>query len=430
MRQGASPTLLLTNFHSLANAGDAALLEVTLKHLHASFIQPRVILSCNYPAENGLANLVDEVVPSPGALAGSFSGRSPLFQAANLMRGLVLSRCPGRLPAGWQRLLSAYRQADLVLSVPGNPFFSMGRFGWPLLPSAASLWLAQRHERPCYILPQSLGPFHRNWETWLVQRLYRHARLVFLRDAISLRLAQDWGLATRADSPTAKLTLAVDPTFDLQPAAPAEAAAVLQRWGYDPQVPSLGVSVLPRMVHTLSARALGSTRAALTDALGKLAAQGMRLFFFAQSCGPTPQEDDRLPARQVMAALPDPTAAVLVDEWLPPALLKACYGCMDAFIASRLHAGLFALGMGVPALFIGYLTKTRGTLETLGGLDWLVPMEGINEAVLTEKLLSLWEQRAARRDVLLSGLPGLAEAARLPIQRIAGDFWTSISSNE
>jgi colanic acid/amylovoran biosynthesis protein len=255
-----------------------------------------------------------------------------------------------------------------------------------------------------------------------VRRLYRHARLVFMRDAISLRLAQGWGLATQTGSPAAKLALAVDPTFDLQPAAPAEAAAVLQRWGYDPQVPSLGVSVLPRMVHTLSVKALGSARAALAGGLGRLAAQGVRLFFFAQSYGPTPQEDDRLPARQVMAALPDPTAAVLVDEMLPPALLKACYGCMDAFIASRLHAGLFAVGMGVPTLFIGYLTKTRGMLETLAGLDWLIPMEEINEAVLTEKLLSLWEQHAALRDVLLPGLPGLAEAARLPVQRIAEDY--------
>jgi polysaccharide pyruvyl transferase WcaK-like protein len=81
--------------------------------------------------------------------------------------------------------------------------------------------------------------------------------------------------------------------------------------------------------------------------------------------------------------------------------------------------------MGVPALFIGYLTKTRGMVDTLGGLDWLIPLEEINEVVLTEKLSSHWEQRAALRDVLLPELPDLAEAARLPVQRIAGDFRTS-----
>ena len=415
MKKGSSPTLLLTNFHSLRNAGDAALLEVTLKHLRASFTQPKVILSCNYPDENGLAQMVDEVVPSPAALVGSFSGQSPLLQAASLLQGLLMSRTQGRLPAGWQHLLSAYRQADLVLSMPGNQFFSMGRFGWPLLPSAASLWLAQRHERPLYILPQSIGPIQRGWETWLVRRLYRSSRLIFMRDAVSLRLVQSWDL-------NAKLALAVDPSFDLPPAAPAEALAVLQRWGYDPQIPSLGVSVLPRMVHTLSASDLGTSRAALAGALGDLAAQGVRLFFFAQSRGPTPQEDDRLPACQVVAALPDPASAVLVDEELSPALLKACYGCMDAFVASRLHAGLFALGMGVPTLFIGYLTKTRGMLETLGGLEWLIPLEEINQAVLSEKLSALWEQRAARHEALLPRLPGLAVAARLPVQRIAEEY--------
>jgi polysaccharide pyruvyl transferase WcaK-like protein len=98
---------------------------------------------------------------------------------------------------------------------------------------------------------------------------------------------------------------------------------------------------------------------------------------------------------------------------------------MDAFVASRLHAGLFAVEMGVPTLFFGYLTKTRGMLETLGRLDWLIPLEEINEAVLTEKLSSLWEQRAVLRESLLPRLPGLAEAARLPVQRIAGDFQTT-----
>jgi colanic acid/amylovoran biosynthesis protein len=412
MNPVTSPTVLLTNFHSLANAGDAALLEVTLKHLCTSFDEPRLILSCSYPAEKGLAQLVDEAVPSPAALAGSFSGRSPLLQAASLAWGLLLSRTHGRLSAGWQRLFSAYHQASLVLSLPGNQFFSMGRFGWPLLPSVASLWLAQRPARPLYILPQSLGPFQRRWEARLVRRLFQPARQVFVRDAVSLRLAQGWGLDT-------KLTLAVDPTFDQQPAAQGEALAVLRRWGYDPLVPSLGVNVLPRMVRTLNARDLDSVRSALAAGLGRLAAQEVRLFFFAQSRGPTPQEDDRLPARQVIAALPDPGAAVLVDEYLPPALLKACYGCMDAFVASRLHAGLFALGMGVPTLFIGYLTKTRGVLETLGGLDWLIPLEEINKTILTEKLSALWQQRAFRREVLLPRLQGLAEAARLPVRLIA-----------
>jgi colanic acid/amylovoran biosynthesis protein len=178
------------------------------------------------------------------------------------------------------------------------------------------------------------------------------------------------------------------------------------------------------MVHTLSASDLEATRAALGFALGQLAAKGVHLFFFAQSRGPTSQEDDRLPARQVMAALPDPGAAVLVDAVLPPALLKACYGCMDAFVASRLHAGLFAVGMGVPTLFIGYLTKTRGVLETLGELDWLIPLEEINESVLTNKLSILWQRRDAWREALLPRLPGLAESARLPVQRIAENFQT------
>jgi len=57
---------------------------------------------------------------------------------------------------------------------------------------------------------------------------------------------------------------------------------------------------------------------------------------------------------------------VHINQAVKPALLKACYGYMQAFLASRLHSGVFALGMNVPTIFIGYLSKTHGVLEALG----------------------------------------------------------------
>jgi colanic acid/amylovoran biosynthesis protein len=394
--QKTSPTVLLVNAHSLCNAGDAALLEITISQLRAAFDHPRLLVSSNHPGESQLARLGVEPLPSPEALLN------------------LAKRNNENILSGYRRLLAAYRQADLVASLPGNQFFSMGRFGRPLLTSAISIWLAIRYGKPLYILPQSLGPFHRRWEERLVRALYRRARLVCVREQRSYRLAQAWGLSPQ------KLILASDPAFDFPPCEPEQAMAILNRWGCPDGKPLLGITVIPSMTHTLSKPVMQAYTKNLAAALGNLSAHwGLHPVFFAQSTGPTPAEDDRLAARRVIELLPTPTQATLVDEVLAPAQLKACYGKMDAFIASRLHSGIFALGMAVPTLFIGYLTKTAALLETLAWLDWFIQLEEAGEELLTEKMTALWKERHERQEIIRARLPELSNGCDAAVQLIA-----------
>jgi colanic acid/amylovoran biosynthesis protein len=394
-----SPTILMLNFHSLRNAGDAGLLEASLAGLRRVFQEPRVLVSCNYPSEKGFSRLGVEPVPSVGAMLGSFYGKKP----------------PG---SGWRQLRKAYQEADLVIGCPGNPFFSMGRFGWPLLLSACSVGLALCWRKPLYILPQTLGPFKRSWEEALVRALYRSARLVFVRDPISLRLAERWNLR-RAD----QLRLSPDLAFDLSPASALEAQAILQAAGCPTGRARLGVVAIPPMVRTIPIGRLEASYGLLAQALGRLAAQQkLQLVFFGQSTGPTPREDDRQAARRIMACLPDPSTAALVEDELTPAQLMACYGQMDALLAGRLHAGIFALGMGRAVLLIGYLTKTAGLVEMLGWPEWMLQLEELEECSLSRGLSDLWEQRENRSGSIQSDLAKLKRQAQEPMQMIAEDY--------
>ncbi len=394
----SSPTILLLNFHSLQNAGDAGLLEASLAGLRRVFDQPRILVSSNYPAEAGFPRLEVEAVPSVGALLGSFPGKKIA-------------------PGGWQRLWRAYDEADLVIGCAGNPFFSMGRFGWPLLLSACSVGLALSWQKPLYILPQTLGPFYRKWEQALVRGLYRSARLVFVREPLSLRLAEGWNL------PPGRLHLSPDLAFDLSPARAIEAQTILQAAGCPVGRACLGVVAIPRMVRTIPIGPLQASYGLIAQGLGQLAAEKeLQLVFFGQSSGPTRREDDRLAARKIMACLPDRSIATLVDEELTPAQLMACYGQMEAVLAGRLHAGIFALGMGRPVFFIGYLTKTAGLVEMLGRPEWMLPLEQLDERSLWKGLAELWEQREIRSASLPSDLAMLKSQARQPMQMIAEDY--------
>ena len=420
----ASPRILIINVHSALNAGDLALLEGAVRILRGAFDHPRITVSANWPDESALGALGLEVVPSPWHAAGVGAGGRPRWQvhaflvgilwALWLRAGLPLSW----VPVGWRTTLEVFGRVDLVAAVPGNQFFSSGRFGWPLPLIAFPAWLAHLFGLPLYVLPQSIGPFVRGRDRWLLRMAYGRARRVYLRDLVSLRLAGALGL------PAGRVRFLPDPAFDYPPAPADEALAVLCRHGFQPGQPALGVTVLAQMPSYLNQAGMQACYQALAAALPRLAREhGAQVMIFVQVTGPAAQEDDRAGVREVLARIgPLPAGLHYVDEVLPPALLKACYGQMEAFLASRLHSGIFAMGMQVPSLCIGYLTKTRGVLEAAGLEDNLLELQGLDEARLWEKLEQLWLTRQAGAERLRQVLPGLvAQLGELETE-IAGDY--------
>ena len=105
-----------------------------------------------------------------------------------------------------------------------------------------------------------------------------------------------------------------------------------------------------------------------------------------------------------------------------PALLKALYGHMDIFVATRMHSGIFALTMGIPTLFVGYLHKTRGLVEMLGLEPWFLDIRTMTEADLFDRLEALWQQRDGVRAHLSDIVPQLQRRAADVGKQIASDF--------
>jgi polysaccharide pyruvyl transferase WcaK-like protein len=69
----------------------------------------------------------------------------------------------------------------------------------------------------------------------------------------------------------------------------------------------------------------------------------------AHAHGPTPIEDDREIAAQVVESVADPRCR-LVDQDLAPSELQALYGACGFVVTVRLHAAILGLSQGTPAL--------------------------------------------------------------------------------
>jgi colanic acid/amylovoran biosynthesis protein len=404
-------------------------LESTIRQLRSSFVEPRIVVSANYPNESYLHSFNVQVIPSFGALIGL--NKKPTwpqvpYAIIGISMGWITASIPwawnrlGRcFPDGWRKFVDAYRQADLVVNCPGNQFFTMGTFGWPLIISAASIYCAYLFKKPFYVLPQSIGPLHRRWERRLIKWLLTQARIVFVREPLSLRLARELGLSME------KVRFSPDLAFDSPFVDRDHALAYLKRLGYDESKGAVGVTVINRMTGSLKKEWFGLYYSAIAAALERLVKKyDVRIYFFPQVTGPSQQEDDRIAARKVAERMKDLMRnVVVVDEPLTPEMLKGMYGLMDIFVATRMHSGIFASSMTTPTLFIGYLTKIQGMVESLGLQDWLIELNEIEETYLWEKLEKLWLKREALRRRLLEIMLEVTEQTLQVGKLIAEDYY-------
>lgn len=427
MEKKESPTILLVNFHSAHNAGDAALLECAIHQLQNSFSNPTFIVSSNYPDETFLQTLKVNVVPSFSAIVNR--QRNALGQVISFAIGFILSLFISKLPmlpdsdhreslSTWRRLWKAYHEADLVVGCPGNQFFSMGRFGFPFLLSAMSVLLAHAFRKPFYVMPQSIGPLKRFWERWLIKNLYGKARIIYVRDNITLDLVRKLGL------PSQKIRCAPDLAFDYSFAELETDKLPNAFLSHDPQYGAIGVTIIRKMTRTLRSEDIEHYYYSMAVALKRMIQQhNVHVYFFPQVTGPTPWEDDRIAAQSVIHQMEEVQQKIsLIEEPLTPRMLKLLYGYMDIFIAGRLHSGIFALSRGVPTLFIGYLTKTRGVTDSIGLSDWVLDFTNLSEHNLYSKIEELWLKRASVKEHLLKNLPTIVNHVRIVGQEIANDY--------
>lgn len=408
---------LITSYHSSLNCGDRALLEMNIRHLKEAFGNPRISVAVNWPEEAYFQHPAEfTVVRSAWHAIGIRRERSFWQQLTNTILGMEYARLYRRglkrvIPHEWRDVFNAYESADVVASVSSTLFYSTGRYGWPFPVKTWSVGLAHFFNKPFMVMPQSIGPLRWNWERKLLRNAYQEAFLILLRDAESLRLAKSIGL------PDEIVHFSPDPTFEYLAATPPEAMSVLTKYGYSSSDTSIGLTLIPWQGRWVNQEVMDHYYQALSGFLEEYCSRNnRRVFIFNQVTGPTSLDDDRVAASLLMRKISRHTDQIVhINEVLPPAMLKACYGQMKLVIATRMHSGIFSLGMGVPVLYIGYLQKTRGLMEWLGLQNWVLELDQVNQSNILAYADKALQENEERRWVIAQKLPAIkAEITNAP----------------
>jgi colanic acid/amylovoran biosynthesis protein len=426
--------ILLIHIHSSRNAGDAALTLATIQQLRQNFPSCHITLAMDDPDQPDpnvtvVSSLFAWVKPTGNNGSSSwrifsllwlpFAIFTPLFSRLIFHRVFF-----GLTPAVMRPLLRAYLDADLVVSKPGGFLYSSG-LGLTLIISVVILVMAWIAGKPFYIFPQSIGPLRRTWEYQLLRWILGKARIVMVREKVSLDLLN----SCRFTHP--RLYMLPDTAFAFQGALIAEADAWLHSQALDltKDRPLLGLTAIDWGAQNPAFTLQSEYEAACAWAIRFFVKEhGGRVILFPQVSGPTAAQDDHVPARRIAAQLEGlGITATMVEQTLPPALLKSVYGQMDLFIGTRMHSNIFALSMGVPCLAIGYMHKTRGIAEMAGMGEWVLNIGDVTSSALAEKLEGLWQARQAIRQTLHQVLPSLTEQANRAGKLVASDFQGLIS---
>jgi colanic acid/amylovoran biosynthesis protein len=390
--------ILIINVHSTMNAGDAALLWLNMQQLAKAFPKATFTALANYPHESYYAHLTDlEVMSSPFDLIQAGSTQSAIKKIFRLVVGciqlvwakLLPLKWLENSPSPWLRMAFLFRSTDMVAAVSGAQLVSLGRYSWPLIVSSVPILITHYFRKPLYVLPQSIGPLRWQWEKALVRRAYSPARIVMMRDIISLNLAKDIGLSSK------NVKFAYDPGFALPMESSDKALEVMSSYGYLSGVPAIGITVISQLSKSFEPSALTHYYHVLAETLARFAkTYHAEIYIFDQVRGPTIREDDGSAAEFLLdiSRKKDANFSHVKSE-LSPIELKACYSLMDLFIASRMHSGIFAMSAGVPTVFIGYNPKTKGFLDAVGLSQLLLDLNTITEDHFYDLLCQSWENR-------------------------------------
>jgi colanic acid/amylovoran biosynthesis protein len=319
---------------------------------------------------------------------------------------------------GLHPAIEAIREADAVLDcTSGDSFtdlYSRRRFRIV----ATEKLIALEQERPLILLPQTIGPLRCERTRRVARRIVRAADMVWTRDAGSFDTLRE---LLGGDFDPARHQCGVDMAFGLpaekpREPLPEEVAALMIDEGRPPLV---GFNVSGLVHRADDARQRFGLKADYAEAVALFLKRILDdtdanillvPHVFTQPGHPEHDPDACEAVAKMLGAAAQGRVNRLPDG-LSPGKTKWAIGRTDWFCGTRMHTGIAALSMGVPAAAIAYSDKTLGVFETCGQAAHVVDPRKVGTDEVVDGLWRSWEARRETRQSLTEHLPGVEARA-------------------
>lgn len=321
-----------------------------------------------------------ELVLSPGPnLPYPERARLGAWQKLSFRRGgLDLTPMIGKLPGAVQRLFNRYgmvseKQIDLVLEASGFAYGDQ----WPLRflqNTAKEVVRFAKAGKPFVFMPQAFGPFKTEDSKAAMRDIINHARLIFVRDPVSLQHLQSC-------VPNLPDSVVLTPDFTVGLTARPNDEIPLINGPYAALIPNN--KVVSKFNHAGAEQLRNDYIAAFAAAANTLASAGMQCVLVNHEG----KEDAELCAEIAAKA---PCQIVQIED---PLAVKAFIGKAELAISSRFHGAVNALSQGVPCIATSWSHKYHAMMTDFGMGDYCVAE--LSEQNLLDALAQLLDNKTA-----------------------------------
>jgi colanic acid/amylovoran biosynthesis protein len=398
---GGRRRFLIINQHG-ENRGDEAAMRAMIRAIDVHFPGSSFTVVAQFrdrklriPFEHQDVSFLPMLVPVSAALALA-------THAALAMIGL---RSAAWLPAPAQAIVNAVRDADLVITAPGGPYFGDMYVGHELA-HWFLVWLARLHHKTVFQYAPSCGPFRIAPMNWLRRRFYRWIAVLVVREEISREhLAALLG-------PEVPIHVTIDAAIqEVIPPARRDSyfseqrrhlrnrflvGITLQRYRF-PSDPSA------------AARQAAFERIVLSCMEHVAERTHCHFLLFPQLYGAV--HSDVPFHRMIGSRLPAGVSWEVVDPGADSDRQRALFGMVDFCIASRYHPQIFATTQAVPGLFIAYEHKQNGYLSRLGLERYLFDIRRLEVAAMIAAIDEALDRHDELSNALRSRIPELRDLA-------------------
>ncbi len=406
------PTVSIIGATLTGNRGAEAMLVTSIGKVRDKFPGAKFVVHSYFPAEDeALCNdpNVEIVDASPVALVLQYF---PAALAERVARTVGRKLPGGLMPRGPRGL----RDSDVLLDVFGVSYNDGREKFLPF--NVLSNWPSMLMGTPVVKLSQGLGtyrhPLTRAVGTWMLRRCQR----VFARGQESLKMAEDVGIGEPLDY-APDIAFLYDPRFSLTDENPSYAEALAtdlkRRREAGERVLVLSVSAVVEKKVEASGQNYAATVAKIVDTL---LARDLTVVLLpnANREGSDSRHNNDIPVVEAVArAVSHPGAAdklVSLTRGLNAGGLRVVIEQADYLVASRFHAMIAGLALGVPTLVLGWSHKYREILAMFQMEEWAYDFSELDVEMLVGRVDDLVRESQGLRQRISKNIARVSSEAQ------------------
>lgn len=412
--------ILLTQFFSAKNKGDAAITSVMLSELQKIFPGSEILISTTSDINEGQNFEGARQIKSLFFFA-IYAQKAFFFRILRTLYMFLITTIWGimyrttklqlnyLLPQDLKILLSHYVTSDFIIFKGGG--YINGRNNMhdniSLLIDMHEILLLKILGREIMLYSQSIGPLGNKFQKLITGWVLNKTDIIFAREQKTIDLLKEIGVTKP------HIIKTVDAAFLFKTDKKEEMKGYLKSLGVDTSKKMIGITAR-KWLDDISQAKFESELAKFADYL--IRDINLQVLLIPQVVDPLHNEDDMVVNDNIKSKMRSAHGIFVIEDGLDHYETKGIYENLELLVGTRMHSCIFALSGNIPVIPIEYEYKASGIMNDLGLGEWVIKIEEVTDDRLIKMFLRFTTRKNNYLKTLTKNIPLYINEAQKTIQ--------------